>query len=535
RGQFKSNYFVYSVVSCIYQSIGLAMPSTLDDYETLFCIGTGSYGKCKKIRRKRDGKVLVWKEIDYGGMSETEKQMLVSEVNLLRELKHKHIVQYYDRIIDRSKASLYIVMEFCEGGDLSSLITKCSRDRTYLEEEFIWKILTQILQALEVCHQRKNGKSVLHRDLKPANVFLDASKNVKLGDFGLARVLHHDTSFAKTFVGTPYYMSPEQVNNKSYNEKSDVWSLGCLLYELCALNPPFTARNQRELNAKIRVGRFTRIPYRYSSELNDIVSSMIVVDENKRPSIRTLLDNPLVIKRCDPAQVDKERERERKPSPGVVETKKPEVPKKTYEDLLSKERELERRERAVTRKENELESREKRVALKEQMAEDKLARVNAKADKMRSDQDLRLRMRNVNIKIENTDSGPGDNYNLYDDLESVEYKILPAPCLVKERKPDSPKKHVSFGKERHIDLYGKDNELLNSLLDENPMDKYGLKNDPLFHKPTSEYESGFKLREQRLKTARLKDRLERARVRSANLRTAEFESKLKSRQLLGMR
>mgnify|MGYP003690194877 CR=1 FL=1 len=79
---------------------------------------------------------------------------------------------------------------------------------TYLDEDFVWKMLIQMTSALKECHRRKNGKAVLHRDLKPANIFLDSDNNVKLGDFGLARVLHHETSFAKTFVGTPYYMSP---------------------------------------------------------------------------------------------------------------------------------------------------------------------------------------------------------------------------------------------------------------------------------------------------------------------------------------
>ena len=108
---------------------------------------------------------------------------------------------------------------------------------------------------------------MLHRDLKPANVFLDENQDVKLGDFGLARVLHHDTSFAKTFVGTPYYMSPEQMSKNLYNEKSDIWSLGCLVYELCALIPPFTAPNQRLLAEKIKQGQFRRIPSRYSDSL----------------------------------------------------------------------------------------------------------------------------------------------------------------------------------------------------------------------------------------------------------------------------
>ena len=134
--------------------------------------------------------------------------------------------------------------------------------------------MTQICLALQACHGQhcKSGNQVkiLHRDLKPANVFLDENKDVKLGDFGLARVLHHDTSFAKTFVGTPYYMSPEQMNKNLYNEKSDIWSLGCLVYEMCSLVPPFTASNQKFLAEKIKQGVFRRIPSRYSDSLQVI-------------------------------------------------------------------------------------------------------------------------------------------------------------------------------------------------------------------------------------------------------------------------
>ncbi|XP_059160206.1 serine/threonine-protein kinase Nek2-like isoform X2 [Physella acuta] len=184
------------------------MPASLEDFDVISTIGTGSYGTCRKIRRKRDGKILVWKEMDYGSMSESEKQMLVSEVNLLRELRHKHIVKYHDRIIDRSRATIYIIMEYCPGGDLASIIARHRKDGTHVTEEFAWKILSQTTLALRECHRRKNGQAVLHRDLKPANVFLDTDSNVKLGDFGLARVLHHETSFARTYVGTPYYMSP---------------------------------------------------------------------------------------------------------------------------------------------------------------------------------------------------------------------------------------------------------------------------------------------------------------------------------------
>jgi serine/threonine protein kinase len=78
-------------------------------------------------------------------------------------------------------------------------------------------------------------QKILHRDLKPGNIFLDSNSDCKLGDFGLARVMNHESQFAFTTVGTPYYMSPEQLHDQKYNELSDIWSLGCIVYELCAL------------------------------------------------------------------------------------------------------------------------------------------------------------------------------------------------------------------------------------------------------------------------------------------------------------
>ncbi|XP_004853585.1 serine/threonine-protein kinase Nek2 isoform X3 [Heterocephalus glaber] len=331
------------------------MPSRVEDYEVLYTIGTGSYGRCQKIRRKIDGKILVWKELDYGSMIEAEKQMLVSEVNLLRELKHPNIVRYYDRIIDRTNTTLYIVMEYCEGGDLASVITKGTRERQYLDEEFVLRVMTQLTLALKECHRRSDsGHTVLHRDLKPANVFLDGKQNVKLGDFGLARILNHDTSFAKTFVGTPYYMSPEQMNHMSYNEKSDIWSLGCLLYELCALMPPFTAFNQKELAGKIREGKFRRIPYRFSDELNDLITRMLHLKDYHRPSVEEILENPLI---ADMVTEEQRGQLERRGRRGASagEPEKPEDSSPALSELRRKELQLQEREQALKAREDMLE------------------------------------------------------------------------------------------------------------------------------------------------------------------------------------
>ncbi|XP_072504002.1 serine/threonine-protein kinase Nek2 isoform X1 [Notamacropus eugenii] len=347
------------------------MPSRVEDYEVLFTIGTGSYGRCQKIRRKSDGKVLVWKELDYGSMTEAEKQMLVSEVNLLRELKHPNIVRYYDRIIDRSNTTLYIVMEYCEGGDLASVITKCTKERHYSDEDFVLRVMTQLTLALKECHRRSDGgHTVLHRDLKPANVFLDSKQNVKLGDFGLARILNHDTSFAKTFVGTPYYMSPEQMNRMSYNEKSDIWSLGCLLYELCALMPPFTAFSQKELAEKIREGKFRRIPYRYSDELNDIITKMLNLKDYCRPSVEEILENSLIADLvAEEQRKNPERRGRRSGEPEKLQNSGPAVT-----ELRLKELQLQEREKAIKAREERLEQKERELCVRERLVEDKLIR-----------------------------------------------------------------------------------------------------------------------------------------------------------------
>ncbi|RUS74057.1 hypothetical protein EGW08_018184 [Elysia chlorotica] len=410
------------------------MPSTLEDFEVIGTIGTGSYGTCKKIRRKKDGKVMVWKEMEYGSMTESEKQMLVSEVNLLRELRHQHIVRYYDRIIDRTQAIIYIIMEYCQGGDLASIISRNRKDGTHVSEDFAWKILIQATLALKECHRRKNGKAVLHRDLKPANVFLDADANVKLGDFGLARVLQHEHSLAQTYVGTPYYMSPELVNNQSYNEKSDIWSLGCMLYELCALTPPFTATNEGDLKRKIRIGQFPRLPTQYSLELDMIIRRMIQVEVSMRPSIDSILADSVVQRKQDSlnrknSNVPKSKETRHSGGrlSGSSEKEAP-VSVSGQETVVAKMRQL-------ALKEKELESRERSLAIKEKLAEDKLKRARELLEKC-----------SCGNRYASGEATPrlGGLAPSSEDADSE--LVTPPSCLLSGKTKDShsPKKHVTF-------------------------------------------------------------------------------------------
>ncbi|QRV79417.1 Serine/threonine-protein kinase [Ceratobasidium sp. AG-Ba] len=268
------------------------MSSVLDDYEAGEVIGNGSFGLIRKVRRKTDGAILARKELNFERMTERDRKQIVAEVNILKDLKHDHIVRYHDRYVDRENGILYILMEV-----------------KHISEDTVWSYFAQILLALHHCHfpnSKSSGdgqpqrptQQILHRDLKPENVFLDADGYVKLGDFGLAKQIGYAT-FTQTYVGTPYYMSPELINEKQYDTKSDIWSLGCLIYELCAQNPPFhEAKTHQELALSIRQGRIPPLPRGYSSALSNVIKSMLNVNPAMRPSAQQLLQHERIEFAC---------------------------------------------------------------------------------------------------------------------------------------------------------------------------------------------------------------------------------------------
>ncbi|XP_067640366.1 uncharacterized protein Nek2 [Eurosta solidaginis] len=269
---------------------------TLQDYEVISVIGNGTFGTCFKVRDKHTGELYAWKGIDYDELSESKKASLVSEIRVLRQLQHPNIVQYYHHLVNHEAKSIFIVMECCEGGDLAQLIKRARNERKRFEERYIWRVLFQVCKALQVCHNKIKKGTILHRDIKPANIFLDAEGNAKLGDFGLARMLRKNQNFAATFVGTPYYMSPELVKGSQYDRKSDVWAVGCLAYEMCALRTPFQASKFDELTENIANGKFNHIPAVYSSDLQEIIAYMLSVDSAQRPSIEVITRHPTVVR-----------------------------------------------------------------------------------------------------------------------------------------------------------------------------------------------------------------------------------------------
>ncbi|KAE8223454.1 hypothetical protein CF319_g3527 [Tilletia indica] len=311
-----------------------AAPTALSGYEPLDVIGNGTFGIIRKVRRLTDDRLFARKELNFERMSERDRKQIVAEVNILRTLGHDNIVKYEERFVDKDRGILYIVMEYCEGGDLGSVIKRYRRSDAYLQEETVWCYLAQMTRALDACHYRgipadpppqpddcsplahiididppsnaqataaataaaataagsphQSGLAVLHRDLKPENVFLDALGNIKLGDFGLSKQVG-TAELARTYVGTPYYMSPELATGGPYDAKSDIWALGCIVYELCARKPPFDAANQAELTIKIKAGEVPHLPHQYSPELGKVVRAMLSLNPRNRPTTRQLL------------------------------------------------------------------------------------------------------------------------------------------------------------------------------------------------------------------------------------------------------
>lgn len=153
----------------------------------------------------------------------------------------------------------------------------------------------QIALALKHVHD----KNILHRDLKTQNIFLTKASMVKLGDFGIAKVLNSETEMARTVIGTPYYLSPELCEDQPYNQKSDIWALGCVLYELTTLRHAFDGQNLPALVLKILRGVYPPIPPQYSSDLRDLIGSMLQKLPQDRPHINDIIAKPFIRARIE--------------------------------------------------------------------------------------------------------------------------------------------------------------------------------------------------------------------------------------------
>ncbi|KAM3075281.1 G2-specific serine/threonine protein kinase [Clarireedia jacksonii] len=392
-------------------------------YEVLEKIGHGSFGIIRKVRRKDNGEILCRKEINYMRMSQKEREQLQAEFAILSSLKHPNIVGYYHREHLRSSQDLHLYMEYCGNGDLGKVIKDLQAKNKYAEEGFVWSIFAQLVTALYRCHygvdppevgsnvmglgntakpqKPAGGVMILHRDLKPENIFLGEGNSVKLGDFGLSKLMQsHD--FASTYVGTPFYMSPEICAAERYTLKSDIWSLGCIMYELCTREVPFNAKSHFQLVQKIKEGKVTPIPNIYSPELQSVIKDCLKVNPDRRVDTVTLLNLPIVkLMRKEKEVVELGR---------LLRTKE-EAAKQQIREIEEKTAKLEA-ERAAMRAEIDSSLR-REWEVKAQLEINRLVRVEVENLRNQFDEEVRIR-----VEEELQKSSNSANTSLSDDENS---------------------------------------------------------------------------------------------------------------------
>ncbi|XP_063559566.1 serine/threonine-protein kinase Nek4 isoform X13 [Gorilla gorilla gorilla] len=256
-------------------------------YCYLRVVGKGSYGEVTLVKHRRDGKQYVIKKLNLRNASSRERRAAEQEAQLLSQLKHPNIVTYKESW-EGGDGLLYIVMGFCEGGDLYRKLKE--QKGQLLPENQVVEWFVQIAMALQYLHE----KHILHRDLKTQNVFLTRTNIIKVGDLGIARVLENHCDMASTLIGTPYYMSPELFSNKPYNYKSDVWALGCCVYEMATLKHAFNAKDMNSLVYRIIEGKLPPMPRDYSPELAELIRTMLSKRPEERPSVRSILRQPYI-------------------------------------------------------------------------------------------------------------------------------------------------------------------------------------------------------------------------------------------------
>ncbi|CCW66844.1 unnamed protein product [Phytomonas sp. Hart1] len=254
----------------------------MDEYLNLGLIGEGSFGRVYKARIKGSGQIVAMKLIRKKGKNEKELRNLKCEIEILTKLKHDHIITLYDAF--ETKDNLVVIMEYAVG----ELFGVLEADKG-LSEDLVQRIAKQLVQALQYIHNNR----IIHRDIKPQNILLCNNGTVKLADFGFARSMSFNTIVLTSVKGTPLYMAPELIQEQPYDHRADLWSLGCILYELYYGKPPFSTNSLCTLISKI-----TKSPVDFNEPISPNFKSLLEGLLIKQPSARLnwpcLLTHPFV-------------------------------------------------------------------------------------------------------------------------------------------------------------------------------------------------------------------------------------------------
>ena len=251
----------------------------IKNYNIIKQIGQGAFGSVFKVTNKDNNNIYALKQIFIKDLNQEQIENLKNEVNILTKIKNDNIVKYYESFIEKDK--LNIIMEFCEGLDLKKYLNKFKEKKEHLSESLIYDFIIHLCLGLKAIHD----KNIIHRDLKPENIFLDKNNKIKIGDFGISIILNN-TRYAQSQRGTHNYMAPEIWKCEKYNNKVDIWALGCIIYELCTFNYCFDDKAIIPLYNKIINENHKKIDLNiYKPELQNLIDLMLKINYKERPDI----------------------------------------------------------------------------------------------------------------------------------------------------------------------------------------------------------------------------------------------------------
>ena len=260
---------------------------SLNDFIVGKFLGKGAFGSVCLVTRKADKRIYAMKSINIGKLDQNQREASLNEIRILASLNHPNIIGYKEAFYDENSRTLNIIMEYADDGDINHKIQENLKRRLQFEESQVWEWIIQLLKGLKYLHDNK----IMHRDLKCANIFLMKNGLVKIGDLNVSKITK--SNMARTQTGTPYYIAPEIWKDKPYDYKCDIWSLGCIIYEICTSRPPFRGTSLAELGNNILRGYY--LPFSgFSNDIKNLIAKMLIVDPNKRASINELLNSEII-------------------------------------------------------------------------------------------------------------------------------------------------------------------------------------------------------------------------------------------------
>lgn len=256
----------------------------MNKYNKLELIGKGSYGTVYKVEKKSNKKIYALKQLKaYKLKNKYEINNLLNELKILCFHDSKYLLKCRNIFYDNYNVN--IITDYAKHSDLHNYIKKYKNKNKKINERIIWTIFIKCCYGIDYLHQH----NIIHRDLKPANILLNENSTISIADFGISKIVENKIK-SFTMIGTPYYISPEMYNDKNYDKKIDIWSLGCILYEMMTFNVPFQANDILALKQKVINGIYYKdnLHY-YSNELNYMVRFLLNVNPKQRPSIYQVL------------------------------------------------------------------------------------------------------------------------------------------------------------------------------------------------------------------------------------------------------